>query len=158
MTQNPTKLNNGPGSVSGGEPVAKALGLSTVAAAVVTVAAWLGLDLDAGEVVIVLAGLVALANLVAGVVSRRSVTPNGLVEKRSDVGRARLGALLVVGLFAVLVLAACDPRVVPISVDPNPSSPPRAVCFGEGRIRPDGTGYLHVDECASQASPGTGPG
>lgn len=73
-------LDNGPRSVSGPEPVAKALGLSSIAAAVVVVAAWLGLDLDAEEVLVVLLGAVALANTIGAIFARRSVTPNGKVD------------------------------------------------------------------------------
>lgn len=73
-------LDNGPRSVSGSEPVVKALGLSSIAAAVVVVAAWLGLDLDADEVLVVLLGVVALANTVGAILARRSVTPNGRVD------------------------------------------------------------------------------
>lgn len=76
------KLDNGPGTVSGGEPVAKALGLSSIAAAIVTVAAWLGLDLDPGEVLVVLLGAVTLAQIFGVRFARRSVTPNGNVEAR----------------------------------------------------------------------------
>lgn len=75
----PKKLDNGPGTVSGEEPVAKALGLSSIAAAIVVVAAAFGLNLDAGEVLVVLVGAVTLANLVGTILARKSATPNGKV-------------------------------------------------------------------------------
>lgn len=158
MAKNPT-LNNGPRTVSGSEPVAKALGLSSIAAAVVTVAAWLGLSLDVEEVVIVLVGAVALANTVAGIFARRSVTPNGLVAKSStrrrsrDAGRARLGVLLVLGFLAAVVLSACRPGTVPIGTGPGWDGP---FCYGEGRLGPDGTGSFELEECVSPGNPGTG--
>lgn len=75
----PEKMDNGPGSVSGSEPVGKALGIGTIVAGIVALAAMLGLELEPGQVLAVVLGIFAVANLVAGLKARRSVTPNGRV-------------------------------------------------------------------------------
>lgn len=72
-------LNNGPGSVSGDEPVAKALTIGNLVAAIVSVAAVLGLELNPADVLVIVIGTFSVANLVAGRRARRSVTPNGRV-------------------------------------------------------------------------------
>lgn len=78
-----SRLDNGPGAVSGTEPVGKALGIGTIVGGVVALAAMLGLELDPGQVLAVVLGIFAVVNVVAGIKARRSVTPNGRVRARS---------------------------------------------------------------------------
>lgn len=79
MAQN---LDNGPGSVSGGEPVVKALTVSSIAAAIVSIGASVGLDLDPTAVLVLVVAVFGLATMIGARRARRSVTPNGNVVRR----------------------------------------------------------------------------
>lgn len=78
-------------SVARTEPVVTAGSISALVSAVLALAVVLGLSLPEGFEAALLAVIAAAAPLVAGLIARRYVTPNGSVVEREDHGEVLAG-------------------------------------------------------------------